>query len=131
MGKYLAVHGIKPDKILCSTSRRTKETFEYLSLKGNIEYTDRLYLASANELLGMVAKIPESVHSLMLIGHNPGLQELCLKLAKHGDETLLEQLIAKFPTCGLATIAFDGAWRDIGRAHATLAGFISPKMLKD
>ena len=141
MGKYMKSAGIRPDLVLCSTAARCRQTLDIIlpsplegegqgggqphplspSLKGrgNIEYTDRLYLASANELVALLKDTPESVHSLMLVGHNPGLHELCMKLAKDGPAT--------FPTGALATIAFDGAWRDIGRVNTTLTGFITPK----
>jgi len=130
MGEYLVSQGIAPDKILCSTSVRTQETLQYLFPsplvgRGLIEYTDKLYLASANEMIALLAAIPESINSLMLIAHNPGLHQLCLRLAAAGEQALLDRLAAKFSTCALAAIAFDGvAWRNMSRAHGTLTMFI-------
>ena len=133
MGKYLVKHGVAFDKVLCSTAERTSQTWDHVSQSFKtvppLEYSEKLYLASGNELLNLIAATDESVKHLLIIGHNPGLHELCLMLAKDGDNGLRAKLSAKFPTCGLATLVFDGAWGDIGRAPVTLAGFVTPKML--
>jgi len=131
MGKYMVAQGIAPDRILSSTARRCRETAAVALGGRNIEYTDKLYLASANETLRLIEQTPETVHSLMLIGHNPGLHQLCLHLAVAGDHALLDGLAAAFPTCALATIIFNSpGWRAIGHARGRLAGFMVPKMLE-
>ncbi|MDE3015562.1 MAG: histidine phosphatase family protein [Pseudomonadota bacterium] len=141
MGKYMAQRDIRPDKILCSTAVRARETLKIsLSLrepvdasrhrlpKGEeiIEYTSRLYLAPASETLSFIAQTPESVHSLLIVGHNPGFHQLALALAKTGDAALLDRLHLKFPTCALAAVTFDGAWHGIAKARGELAAFITP-----
>jgi phosphohistidine phosphatase len=72
----------------------------------------------------------EKVEKLMIVGHNPGLHQLALKLAKSGDEALLDELMLKYPTSTFS--AFDlGAinWRDTGSAKSVLKMFITPKHL--
>jgi phosphohistidine phosphatase len=132
MGKYMAAEGIRPQKILCSTAARARETWEKAEAaigpkKGSVEYTKKLYLASANETRALIAHMPESVHSLLIVGHNPGLHQLAVALAHSGDKQLLELLHLKFPTGALATITFSGTWH--ARAKAALKGFITPKLL--
>lgn len=133
MGKYMVRHGIVPDRVLCSTAERAYNTWarvqEAYKESPPVEYSEQLYLASANEVLKHVAHTPENVKSLMVVGHNPGLHQLCLKLARTGDEKLLDVLMLKFPTCALATLNYDGKWTDIPSARCELKGFITPKML--
>jgi phosphohistidine phosphatase len=72
--------------------------------------------------------VPETVESVMLIGHNPGLHQLALALASTGDE--LERLGAKFPTAALATIELASTWRRAAAGDATLAAYVVPKQLR-
>jgi phosphohistidine phosphatase len=136
MGKYLHKQKFWPDKVLCSTSARTVETLmkieEVYKHPLPVEYSDKLYLASANGMLNVVASVPEEVSSLMLIGHNPGMHQLCVKLARVGDAKLLEKLLLKFPTCALAVIDLGSVpWRDVGKVKGELKNFITPKMLEE
>ena len=72
--------------------------------------------------------VPESVASLMLIGHNPGLQDLALLLASDGAER--ERLEAKFPTAALATLTLPNTtWRRLSKGDAVLAAYVVPKQL--
>jgi phosphohistidine phosphatase len=87
-----------------------------------------LYAASAEELLERLRTLPDTLASVLLIGHNPGLQQLALVLASAGAE--LERLEAKFPTAALATLALPNAsWGQLSPADAVLAGYVVPKQL--
>lgn len=133
MGKYFVKHGIKPDKILCSGARRTRDTWSHISeafpQMQAVEYSDKLYLSSAAETLSLISTLPEAIHSLMLIGHNPGFHQLALKLAKKGEDDTLDLLALKFPTCALATIKLDLPWFAMNHASGELKSFITPKLL--
>jgi phosphohistidine phosphatase len=134
MGRYLVHQVIVPDKVLCSTAQRAEETWKLVEKAYKkappVEFYEKLYLASANEILNLIAQVPEEVEKLMLVGHNPGLHQLCLQLAKSGDSKLVAALIIKFPTCAVASIAFDNmSWVDIARMKGELTGFVTPKML--
>ncbi len=72
--------------------------------------------------------MPKAVASVMLIGHNPGLQDLALLLASDGAER--EQLEAKFPTAALATLTLKTNWRRLSEAGAVLASYVVPKQLR-
>jgi phosphohistidine phosphatase len=71
------------------------------------------------------------VPSLMVIGHNPGLQELVLELADpETDRGSLTRIGEKFPTGAVATLALKGSWTHLGRGRATLVGYVVPRELE-
>lgn len=133
IGAYMFRKGIRPDKVFCSDAARTRQTWaqiEGMYSAPNVEFTRKLYMASANEMLHMLAGLPEAVKSVMVIAHNPGVHQLCLKLAHQGDEDALDRMFLKFPTCSLAIIDLgDVAWNDVANASGRLVDFITPKLL--
>jgi phosphohistidine phosphatase len=85
-----------------------------------------LYGAGSAALLARLQHVPADVRSVMVIGHNPGLQELALLLARDGSE----ELEVKFPTAALATLAFRGpSWAVLDRGKAELIEFVRPRDL--
>jgi phosphohistidine phosphatase len=130
--KRIAAHlrdeGIAPDLILCSPAKRTRQTLKRIELDAaDVRFADELYAASAGELLSVLNGIGDDVGSAMLIGHNPGIQDLALQLAGSGAE--VGTMRAKFPTAALATLAFDGRWRELAPGGAELIAFVKPKQL--
>jgi phosphohistidine phosphatase len=128
---HLRKLGREPDLVLCSTAVRARETLELVRpafQESTVALEDELYAASAAKLLARIRFVPDAVTSVMLIGHNPGLQELALVLASAGDE--LERLEEKFPTAALATLAFEKAWSRLAPEDATLAAYVVPKQLR-
>jgi phosphohistidine phosphatase len=94
-----------------------------------VTLAEELYAASSDELLERLRKLPDTVTSAMLIGHNPGLQELALTLASAGAE--LERLEAKFPTAALATLTVaNTTWKRLTPRDATLSAYVVPKQLR-
>ncbi len=89
---------------------------------------DSIYEASVGDLLARLQQVPEATASVMLIGHNPGMEGLALLLAREGPE--LEELRLKFPTAAMATLGFDGAWADLGPQGASLDAFVRPADLE-
>jgi phosphohistidine phosphatase len=71
--------------------------------------------------------VPDEVESVMVIGHNPGMEGLALELAAGGDD--LDRMREKFPTAALAALAFDGAWSELAPGGAELVSFVKPKQL--
>src|SRR3954464_7971536 len=88
LAKYIRRRSIRPALVLCSPALRTRQTFEAgeasLGKRCVGEGEPELYAASEQELLERLQALPESVSSVMLIGHNPGLQDLALLLASRG-----------------------------------------------
>ncbi len=132
IAKHLVRLEIEPELVLCSSAERTRETLELvrpaLGATSTVRLEADLYAASAAELLERVRAVPESVASVMLIGHNPGLQDLALGLASAGAE--LGRLEAKFPTAALATLTLaNTTWRQLSQGDAVLAAYVVPKQL--
>jgi len=132
IARHLVRQGVKPELVLCSTAERTRETLELMQTAladtSAIELEDELYGASADSLLERLRLVPGAVASVMMIGHNPALQDLALVLAAGGPD--LERLEAKFPTAALATLAFANAtWAELSPAEAVLADWVIPRQL--
>jgi len=118
--------------VLYSPSLRTRQTLEAiessLGKRSVVELEPQLYAASEGELLQRLQKLPESVDSVMLIGHNPGLHELARTLASRGAE--LPRLEEKFPTGALVTLVVDSeTWATLGPGDAELVDYVVPRQL--
>ena len=89
-----------------------------------------LYSATAEQVLDRLRGLPDDVGSVMLIGHNPTVQMLVLRLARRdgagADRAAVER---KFPTGALATLTFECGWDELGPGCARLAEFLTPKEL--
>jgi len=127
--RHMRGAGIEPELALCSSARRTQETLERLRLGGavSVSVEDGLYAASADRLLERLREVPDEVGSVLVIAHNPGLQALAASLASGGGE--LPRLERQFPTAALATLAFEGPWRDLGPGGAELVEYVVPREL--
>jgi phosphohistidine phosphatase len=129
MAEHLRQERIAPTLVLCSPARRTRETLERVMPldRAEVRIEDELYRASSQDLLQRLREVPDEVDSVMLIGHQPAIQQLALQLAAEGSE--LERLKAKFPTAALATLDFPGEWSGLGRGSAELVDYVKPKQL--
>jgi phosphohistidine phosphatase len=123
---------IEPCLILCSSAARTRETLELLRPafgEARVRIEDELYACSGHGLLERLRAVDDAARSVMVIGHNPGLQDLALALASTGEE--LERLRAKFPTAALATLAVPRAtWSGLAAGDAELAAYVVPRQLR-
>jgi phosphohistidine phosphatase len=130
---HLETNGIEPALVLCSSARRARETLEGVNPTGERLIEPELYESDAGDLLGRLHRIADDVPSVMLIGHNPALQVLILRLAgaagQTNGESDLDRVRRKFPTGGLATLEFDCAWSELGPRRARLMSLIRPKQL--
>ncbi len=132
IGDYLRTQRITPTLVLCSSSTRTRETLERLSAglgdETEVQIEDGLYSAFASDLLDRLHEVDARVDSVMVIGHYPAILELALSLA--GSGTDLERLREKFPTAALATLVFQGNWRELTPGSAELVAFVKPSELE-
>jgi phosphohistidine phosphatase len=129
---HLKRQRIQPALVLCSTARRARETLKPVQkvFSGSLEvhFESDLYAAPATDMLGRLRSVPEPVPSVMLVGHNPGLQDLGLLLARPSRQR--DALQAKFPTAALAILRLDIAgWPGIGEGSGELTSLILPREL--
>ncbi len=135
MGRYIAAEGLLPDRILCSTAVRTRETvaraFAGVAGAPDPELIDAIYLAPAERLLDLVRKLPAAAERVMIVGHNPGLQDLALGLVASGTDDAVARLAEKLPTAALVVITFEAAsWRVVAPRSGRLKRFITPRDLE-
>ncbi len=132
MGRYMAEEGLVPDLAIVSTARRTQETWELVdaALGRDVLRHDerRIYEASTSSLLAVINKADPLVASLLLVGHNPGVHDLALRLVGPDGHPDQNQLHQQFPTAGLVVIDFDtGSWSDVTTSLGKLERFVQPK----
>lgn len=134
MGREIARLGLWPDRILCSSARRTRETLAGLlpSFPQDCEamLVRDLYEPDTGSYLPLAARHGGEAGTLMLIGHNPHVHEAARALARLGDEARLQALRERFPTGCLAVIDFDAPhWRRLGALPGHLTALIRPDEL--
>lgn len=125
MGRFLAVAGEVPEHILCSSAVRAVSTVQLAARAGDwvapIDYRDTLYLPDTETLIREIRGAPDTLSSLMLVGHEPAWSELISELIGGGE--------VRFPTAAMARINFDvDSWDRIRRDHGELAWLVKPKL---
>ena len=129
MAEHLGRKGIAPELVLCSPATRARHTLRRvapgLGRNPDVQIEPELYAASAPVILEVLHEVPDEIESVMLIGHNPGIQDLALSLAGGGPE--IPRLRSKFPTAALATLELNGTWRELAPGSAELVSFVKPK----
>ena len=133
-GRWLRKSGLVPDRVLCSTAQRARETWqlaeEKLGAHPQTVFEQRVYGATSADLLDLARHAPAGVATLMIVGHDPAMQELTLDLAsaQPGDEGLeaVSRVRVKFPTAAVAVLAFTGTWPKLAPGQARLADFAVP-----
>lgn len=134
MGRYLAREGLVPDRVLVSPARRTRETWDLLSaeVQGMPDPVSepRIYEASVARLLGVLREQPDACHTLLLIGHNPGFEDMADTLVQHGSSAARDAMDEKFPTGAVAVIDLPvDRWGEIVPDSGRLDRFVTPRML--
>jgi len=130
MAAHIQEANVRPSLVLCSSALRTRETLAaILPALGEavvVVVDPSLYAASATEILDRARAVSDDVPSVMVVGHNPGLQELAASLAAGGDA--LAAVRQGFVTGALATLEFAGEhWRSLGPGAAQLVAFVVPR----
>ncbi|MCR9212682.1 MAG: histidine phosphatase family protein [Proteobacteria bacterium] len=134
IGLYLAETGLSPDFILCSPAKRTRETLAkitpFLTHKYDIKLERSIYSAgSGGGVISYLKSAPLSSEHVLVIGHNPTMQQLALDLATPEADSRYSDIERKFPTAALAHIEFDiPDWKSL-RSRGRLVHYIVPKEL--
>ncbi|MFO1119363.1 MAG: histidine phosphatase family protein [Rhodospirillales bacterium] len=135
MGAFLAEQNIAPSQVLCSSAKRTRETLEriqeQLATAVPVRFEKGLYMAEAPALLRRLRRLNDSLASVMLITHSPGIAHLALLLTDARSEPQRSKLNAKFSTGSLAVIDADVArWADLVPQSGYLRSFTRPRDLQ-
>jgi phosphohistidine phosphatase len=136
---HMKKQGYQPQVILCSTAARARETLElllaHLKTPAAVTHDRALYLAEWPQLLAEIRAVPAGGSPLLLVGHNPGLEQLALALALQpqspAERARTERLAEKFPTAALAVLDFEIAdWREAKPGSGKLLDYVRPKDLR-
>ena len=144
MGRWLRDAGLVPGQVLCSTARRARDTWQFaqpgLAATPPVTFDARIYGAAATDLLALVREVPPATRTLLLLGHNPAIEDLALLLAAApasaagrgaagatpGD---LDRMRSKFPTAAIAVLESPGTWPGLAPGQARLTAFVTPREL--
>jgi phosphohistidine phosphatase len=134
VGAYMAHHALLPDLVLCSLARRTRQTWELaaaaFSATPQVKYDERVYSLQADGLLDLLRAVAPGVHLLLMVGHNPAIEELAETLVASGEPGARERLANKVPTGALAVIDFNiDDWATLAPCSGRLDQFVTPKTL--
>jgi phosphohistidine phosphatase len=129
MGQAMRKAGLSPDVVLVSSALRTQQTLDALEAanlwdeRPNIDTLPTLYMAAPNQIRDALRDLPETVRSALVVGHNPGMQELALSLA---GPLGLSKLAEGFPTAALAEFLVTTPWRKLSPGAAALQRYLTP-----
>lgn len=131
MGLFLAGRSLRPDLVICSPARRTRQTLSRLGQVMDgvpVRFEPAVYEAGCSDLLTILRQCDDRLFRVLLIGHNPGLESVAGYLSDgQGDRLALDRLDVKFPTCALADLTVNSPeWAALDRGGARLDGLIRP-----
>ncbi len=135
IGRWLHEHGYLPDAVVCSSARRTRQTWELMApeLGGSpsVTFEPRAYEASALTLLYLAQELPSRCRAALLIGHNPAISDLAASLAERpATGGALPPPALRFPTAAAAILEFAGDWPSLTPGQARLLDFATPAGLE-
>lgn len=135
VGRAMRDRGLGPDAIIASPAKRVVETLAALAEGYGplaADYDQRIYDASPGTLLEVVRQADDPAQALLLIGHNPGLQELLLDLAGRDASGLRDRVRDKYPTAALAVVELAlGSWSELRAGGGEIVELIVPRDLAD
>ena len=132
MGEHIRDHGAKWDMVLASPAERVKRTLAASGIDLPTTYDERAYLAESTALMTMLQELEDAdPDAVLLMGHNPGLQELALDLVPADrEDALFDEVMQKFPTAAFAVFDLDiERWSDLAEGCGTLTHFARPRDL--
>lgn len=133
-GRWLRRSGYVPDRVLCSTARRARETWslaeENLGAHPATVFEERVYGASIVDLFDLARQTPADIGTLAIVGHDPAIRGMTLELV--GEHTgaaeaeAIGRVRAKYPTAAVAVLSFSGDWAEMNPGQAQLTEFVVP-----
>ncbi|MBR0552944.1 SixA phosphatase family protein [Stakelama marina] len=134
MGRHLRNLGLRFDQIVASPALRVSQTLDHFAEgygRSSPTMTDRrVYLASCATLIDIVRELDDNLARVLIVGHNPGLEELALALSEIGKSEARAAIEEKFPTASVAELRFDvDHWADVAPATGHIETFVRPRDL--
>lgn len=131
VGRWLVEHRIEPDLVVISPARRTRETWDLVSseLSSSPQATidPRIYENTTDDLLAVVREAAPDARTLVLVGHNPSIEQLAFTLDDGAASAPRTELRDGFPTSAIAVLSVPVDWADIGPDLGTLEHFAAPR----
>jgi phosphohistidine phosphatase len=132
MGRWAEQHRVRPQLVVCSSAVRARATLQRVLPglgKPEVWIEVTLYAASAETLVDRIRALPEEVDDAMLVGHNPGLEDLALLLAEPGPNR--DRARVKVPTGALVELEVEAVrWSDVSPGRARMTRFVVPRDLE-
>ena len=130
-----------PDQVVVSSARRARGTWTLAAAElgyigaagyevdadGPLTVDPRVYDASAQTLLTVARELPDRAQTAVMVGHNPGLEDLVSILTRDAAKDAARAVAAKYPTCGIAVLEYDGPWTELAPRTAYLSTFVAPR----
>ena len=134
IGRHMRDKALRFDAVIASPATRVAETLQEVEAvygTGLVPLWEKsLYLATPDELLDAVHQAPAEAESILLVGHNPGLEQLVLMLVPERGDGARGEVEVKYPTASLAEMIFAvDRWEDVGRGGGDLVRFVRPRDL--
>jgi phosphohistidine phosphatase len=134
VGREIRAQGLEFDAVIASPAVRVTETLrdvaEGYGRAFDVQQDQNLYLASPATLLDRIHRVDDAVERLLVVGHNPGLEQLVMMLSGTDESGKRAELEAKYPTATVAEIRFDvDHWSEVREGGGTLMRFIRPRDL--
>ncbi|MEQ1650047.1 MAG: histidine phosphatase family protein, partial [Hyphomicrobiaceae bacterium] len=135
MGQYIHAENLIPDYVVCSSATRTRQTHEVLlgtfARPVPVQFEPLIYEAPYERLLAVIQRCPDSAETVLILGHNPGLEDLTDALMMTADPAAEKRFRFKYPTCALSVLAFKTShWEDLTEHSGHLERFVAPKHLE-
>ena len=135
MGEHIRDYGLKWDRIIASPAVRVTETIEIAAKAAGssppVNWDRRVYLASSDTLLDLLREQKGNPGAIMMIGHNPGLEDLIFDLVPDDGSSPLRDIVEmKFPTATFAVLELDiDKWEDVSEGCGSLVHLTRPRDL--
>lgn len=132
IGGWLSDHGHVPDHAICSPAKRARKTLtriqKVLRFEDNqVSWEPRVYGASLDILLTVLAECSGTIHNLLLVGHNPGLEDLLAYLCPSAAKN--SKTVKLMPTAAVAVITIQLPWSGLEAGSGTLESIVQPRSL--
>ncbi|MES2119697.1 MAG: histidine phosphatase family protein [Pseudomonadota bacterium] len=133
VGEKFGARKLEFDLVLASPAKRVRETLDRVAETCGalpVRFEEALYLAPELTLLESIRAAPDEAESLLLVGHNPGLERLIVDLALDDGGGLRARVIGGFPTAAVAILDVPvDRWNEVASARATIAELLVPRAL--